>query len=122
KSNGKLMCHYCGYFASFDGRCPECGGENVKLTGLGTQLLEEELGSEFSGARILRMDADTTYSRYAYEQKFSDFAAGKYDIMVGTQMIAKGLDFPNVTTVGVISLDNSLFAGDYRSYERTFSL
>ena len=96
--------------------------ENVKLTGLWTQLLEEELGSEFSGARILRMDADTTYSRYAYEQKFSDFAAGKYDIMVGTQMIAKGLDFPNVTTVGVISLDNSLFAGDYRSYERTFSL
>ncbi len=122
KSSGKLICHYCGYYASFTGKCPECGGDRVRLTGLGTQRLEEELTSAFPDARILRMDADTTYSRYAYEEKFSDFEAGKYDIMLGTQMIAKGLDFPNVTTVGVISLDNSLFAGDYRSYERTFSL
>lgn len=122
KVNGKLMCHYCGYFSVFDGKCPDCGSDRVRLTGLGTQLLEEQLGEFFPDARVLRMDADTTYSRYAYEEKFSDFEAGKYDIMIGTQMIAKGLDFPNVTTVGVISLDNSLFAGDYRSYERTFSL
>lgn len=122
KSNGKLMCHYCGYYATFDSKCPVCGCDRVRLTGLGTQLIEEQLGELFPGARILRMDADTTYSRYSYEEKFSDFEAGKYDIMIGTQMIAKGLDFPKVTTVGVISLDNSLFAGDFRSYERTFSL
>ena len=122
KSNGKLMCHYCGYFISFDGRCPTCHGDRVRLSGIGTQKLEEELSSLFPSARVLRMDADTTYSRYAYEESFSEFANGAYDIMVGTQMIAKGLDFPNVTTVGVISLDSSLFAGDFRSYERTFSL
>lgn len=122
KSNGKLMCHYCGYFTKFEGRCPECGESKVRLSGLGTQRLEQELKEQFPDAGILRMDADTTYSRYAYEEKFRDFAEGRYDIMVGTQMIAKGLDFPSVTTVGVISLDNSLFAGDYKSYERTFSL
>ena len=107
---------------SFDGRCPTCHGDRVRLSGIGTQKLEEELSSLFPEARVLRMDADTTYSRYAYEESFSEFANGAYDIMVGTQMIAKGLDFPNVTTVGVISLDSSLFAGDFRSYERTFSL
>ncbi len=122
KSNGKLMCHYCGYFIKYDGHCPSCHSDRVKLTGMGTQRIEEELSDLFPDARVLRMDADTTYSRYAYEESFSDFAAGKYDIMVGTQMIAKGLDFPNVTTVGVVSLDNLLFSGDYRSYERTFSL
>lgn len=122
KSNDKLMCHYCGYSAKFGGKCPDCGSDEVVATGLGTQLLAEELESAFPGARILRMDADTTYSRCAYEEKFKAFENGEYDIMVGTQMIAKGLDFPNVTVVGVISLDNSLFAGDFKSYERTFSL
>lgn len=122
KSNGKLMCHYCGYFEQFNGRCRDCGSDSVRLSGLGTQLIEEELSELFPGARVLRMDADTTCSRYAYEEKFSAFGRGEYDIMVGTQMIAKGLDFPKVTTVGVISLDNTLFSGDYRSYERTFSL
>lgn len=122
KSNDKLMCHYCGYSARFSGKCPDCGSNEVVATGLGTQLLAEELETAFSGARILRMDADTTYSRCAYEEKFKAFENGEYDIMVGTQMIAKGLDFPNVTVVGVISLDNSLFAGDYKSFERTFSL
>lgn len=122
KANGKLMCHYCGYSAVFNEACPDCGSKLVKASGLGTQLLEEELEHAFPNARILRMDADTTYSRYAYEQKFKAFENGEYDVMVGTQMIAKGLDFPNVTVVGVISLDNSLFAGDYKSYERTFSL
>lgn len=122
KVNDKLMCHYCGYSAGFNSTCPECGSKLVKATGSGTQLLEEELSRCFPKARVLRMDADTTYSRYAYEEKFKAFENGEYDIMVGTQMIAKGLDFPNVTVVGVVSLDNSLFAGDYRSYERTFSL
>ncbi len=122
KANSKLMCHYCGYSAHFDSSCPDCGSKLVKASGLGTQLLEEELARCFPAARVLRMDADTTYSRYAYEEKFKAFERGDYDIMVGTQMIAKGLDFPNVTVVGVVSLDNSLFSGDYRSYERTFSL
>lgn len=122
KANGKLMCHYCGYAAAFNNSCPKCGSKLVKASGLGTQLLEEEITKAFPNARVLRMDADTTCSRCAYENKFKDFEDGNYDIMVGTQMIAKGLDFPNVTVVGIISLDNSLFAGDYRSYERTFSL
>lgn len=122
KQNSRLMCHCCGYSVRFDGRCPVCGSNNVRTSGAGTQLIEEELETEFPGARILRMDADTTSSRLQYEEKFRDFEDGKYDIMIGTQMIAKGLDFPKVTLVGVISLDNSLFAGSYRSYERTFSL
>ena len=92
------------------------------LTGTGTQKLEEELADRFPGARILRMDADTTLSRFAYEKQFTAFRNGEYDIMVGTQMIAKGLDFPMVTLVGVIGIDRSLYAGDFRSFERTFSL
>ena len=122
KSNGRLMCHYCGYSAPFDGVCPICGGSNIRTSGAGTQLIEEELAELFPSARILRMDADTTSSRAHYEEKFRDFANGLYDIMVGTQMIAKGLDFEKVTVVGVVSLDSSLFAGSYKSYERTFSL
>ncbi len=122
KANGCLMCHYCGYVQKFDSKCPECGGHHIKLTGLGTQRVEDELARLFSDARILRMDTDTTFSRYAYEEKFAEFAAGEYDMMIGTQMIAKGLDFPNVTLVGVLSVDQALYANDYRSYERTFSL
>ena len=90
--------------------------------GFGTQRLEEELSRLFPEARILRMDADTTFSRYSYEKNFTAFRSGDYDIMVGTQMIGKGLDFPGVTLVGVLSVDKSLYAGDFRSYERTFSL
>ena len=122
KQNGRLMCHLCGYSVRFDGRCPQCRSDNVRTSGAGTQLVEEELSKLFPGARILRMDADTASSRLSYDEKFRDFEEGKYDIMVGTQMIAKGLDFPKVTLVGVISLDSSLFAGSYKSYERTFSL
>ena len=122
KTNGKLMCHYCGYYTMHNQKCPDCGSSEIKQSGLGTQLLTEELEKAFPEARVLRVDTDTMNSRIAYEEKFADFKSGKYDIMVGTQMVAKGLDFPNVTTVGVISLDSSLFAGDYRSFERTYSL
>jgi primosomal protein N' (replication factor Y) len=122
KTDGRLRCHYCSYSRPVPDRCPECGGEGVKLTGIGTQRIEEEISSLFPGARILRMDADTTYSRLAYEKGFAAFGSGQYDIMLGTQMIAKGLDFPNVTLVGVMSVDKALFTGDFRSYERTFSL
>jgi len=122
KMNGKLMCHYCGYTSDMVKTCEKCGGDRFKKMGFGTQRLEEELEMYFPDARILRMDADTTFSRYAYEEKFNAFGKGEYDIMIGTQMIGKGLDFPNVTLVGVLSVDKSLFAGDFRSYERTFSL
>lgn len=122
KVNNMLICHYCGYSTQMPDKCPECGYHTLKKTGLGTQKLENELGELFPGARVLRMDADTTYSRYSYEKSFSAFENGEYDIMIGTQMIAKGLDFPNVTLVGVLSVDKSLFCGDFKSYEKTFSL
>ena len=122
KKNDKLMCHYCGYTMDNTGRCPECGSDHLHTSGVGTQRVESELARLFPNARLLRMDADTTYSKYSYEENFKDFEQGKYDIMLGTQMIAKGLNFPNVTLVGVLSLDKALFTGDFRSYERTFYL
>ncbi len=122
KVNGRLICHYCGYSEDYAAKCPSCGSEKLRPAGMGTQLLEDEISELFPDARVLRMDADTTYSRYAYDKRFTEFGSGGYDIMVGTQMIAKGLDFPNVTLVGVLNADKALFSGDFRSYERTFSL
>lgn len=122
RANGRLMCHYCGYTELFASKCPTCGAEYIKLTGAGTQKVEDELQQLLPDARILRMDTDTTYSKYSYEKNFDAFRRGKYDILLGTQMIAKGLDFPNVTLVGVISADSGLGSGDYRAGERVFSL
>lgn len=122
KVNNTLMCHYCGHMQPESEVCTECGSTQFKHTGFGTQKLGEQLEHLFPKARILRMDADTTMSRYSYEKNFKEFENGGYDIMIGTQMIGKGLDFPNVTLVGVLSIDKALFAGDFRSYERTFSL
>ena len=122
KKNHRLMCHYCGYSEIPSNTCKKCGSSHLKSMGFGTQKLEEEIQNFFPSARILRMDADTVFSRYSYEKNFNAFRNGDYDIMVGTQMIGKGLDFPNVTLVGVISADKSLYSGDFRSYERTFSL
>ncbi len=122
KVNDLLMCHYCGHSQAMTESCTQCGSTRMKQMGFGTQKLEEQLEGLFSQARILRMDADTTMSRYSYEKNFKDFGKGKYDIMIGTQMIGKGLDFPNVTLVGILSVDKALYAGDFRSYERTFSL
>lgn len=122
KANGKLMCHYCGYSEPATVVCDACGSEYVMYTGCGTQKVEDELSGLFPDARILRMDLDTTMAKFSHDRHFADFAAGKYDIMVGTQMVAKGLDFPNVTLVGVLAADMSLYGGDYRSYERTFGL
>ena len=122
KKNDRYMCHYCGYTMDNLGKCPSCGSDKLRACGVGTQRVEDEVARLFPKARVLRMDADTTSSRYAYEEKFRAFGEHEYDIMLGTQMIAKGLDFPRVTLVGVISLDKALFTGDYKSYERTFSL
>ena len=121
-ANNRLMCHTCGYSAPFVRQCPVCGAEQIKYAGVGTQRAEQELQEQFPEARILRMDADSTMARHSYEEKLSAFAKGEYDIMLGTQMVAKGLDFPGVTLVGVLGADGSLFSEDYRSYERTFSL
>ncbi|MBQ4100235.1 MAG: primosomal protein N', partial [Oscillospiraceae bacterium] len=122
KANGKLVCHYCGHQADMPKICPKCGGDRIRYSGLGTQRLEEELQLLLPNARILRMDTDTTGSRYSYENYFKQFANGEYDILIGTQMVAKGLNFPNVTLVGIISADSALYASDFRSYERAFSL
>ncbi|MFT3951963.1 MAG: primosomal protein N' [Oscillospiraceae bacterium] len=122
RRNSRLMCHYCGFSRDYDGKCASCGSTNLRVSGVGTQRVEDELDRLFPKTRVLRMDADTTGSRFAYEKNFADFEAGAYDIMLGTQMIAKGLNFPNVTLVGVLTLDKALFSGDYKAYERTFSL
>lgn len=122
KVNNSLICHYCGYMRQLDTICPKCGSRYFNMRGEGTQLIEDELKQIFTSARILRMDADTTSTKNAFEQKFSAFANGEYDIMIGTQMIAKGLDFPNVTLVGVLKIDNSLYCADFKAAERTFSL
>lgn len=120
--NGKLMCHYCGHTQSLNDECTACGSKMIRYGGAGTQKVEEELNQLFPHARVLRMDMDTTMSRDSHEKKFAAFARGDYDIMVGTQMVAKGLNFPNVTLVGVLNADQSLFAQDFRCYENTFSL
>lgn len=122
KTDGNLHCHYCGAVSRMPEVCPTCGSVHLRRMGFGTQRLEDELSVRFPSARILRMDADTTGSRHAYEENFEAFRRGEYDIMLGTQMIGKGLDFPNVTLVGVMSVDKALFSGDFRSYERTFGL
>jgi primosomal protein N' (replication factor Y) len=121
QNGGKLMCHYCGHTEVKVSVCPKCGG-GVSFVGTGTQKIEEELIKFFPEARIIRMDADSITDRNAYERNFTAFERGEYDIMIGTQMVAKGLDFPNVTLSAVISADAALYAGDFRSFERTFSL
>lgn len=121
-ANKRLMCHYCGYSEPFAERCPECGDEHIRYSGVGTQRVEEELSYLFPKARVLRMDADTMMSRSSYETKLTAFANAEYDIMLGTQMVAKGLNFPRVTLVGVLNADSSLYSDDYRCYENTFSL
>ena len=121
-ANNRLMCHYCGHSVKYDGVCPTCNGHSLRFSGFGTQRAEAELAEIFPQARILRMDTDTTMSKSSHEKKLSQFANGDYDILVGTQMVAKGLDFPNVTLVGVLSTDQMLYSDDYRSFENAFSM
>ncbi len=121
-ANGRCMCHYCGYNIKMFEKCPSCSSEHIKRLGVGTQLVCSELSEKFPDAKILRMDFDTVGSYVEYGTKLSSFKNGDYDIMLGTQMVAKGLDFPNVTLVGVLNADLSLYVEDFRANERTFSL
>ncbi len=121
-ANRRLMCHYCGYSESAAKKCPSCSNAELRFMGLGTQRVEEELKATFPDARVLRLDADSTSSRDSFSTYLGDFAEGKYDIMIGTQMVAKGLNFPKVTVVGVVGADSATNSTDYRSFERSFSL
>ena len=121
-ANNRLMCHYCGHSVASTDVCPNCNEKAVTYAGFGTQRIEDEIQSIFPSARILRMDADTTMARYSYQEKLTAFANGEYDILLGTQMVAKGLDFPRVTLVGIISIDHQLYNDDFRSSEKAFDL
>lgn len=121
RANGRLMCHYCGHSEPFPERCPQCGGP-LTFVGAGTQKVEEELQALFPGTPILRMDADTISATHTHRQLLQQFEKEKIPILVGTQMVAKGLDFENVTLVGVIDADLTLYVDNFRAGERTFSL
>lgn len=119
---GRLVCHYCGYEEPSVKRCPVCKSPYISGFRAGTQQIEEKLKELYPQARVLRMDADTTKKKESYEKILAAFAGGEADILIGTQMIVKGHDFPNVTLVGVLAADMSLSVGDYRAAERTFQL
>lgn len=117
-----LRCHYCGYTTAVPAACPKCGDKQIVFKGIGTQKVEEELLKIFPQARVVRMDLDTTQGKLAHDKIITSFGKGDYDILLGTQMVAKGLDFHRVTLVGVISADTGLFLPDFRAAERTFQL
>lgn len=119
---GRMVCHYCGYETKKVSNCPQCGSKYISGFRAGTQQIEEKLKELYPGIRVLRMDADTTRTKDSYEKILTAFGNGEADVLVGTQMIVKGHDFPNVTLVGVLAADLSLSAGDYRAGERTFQL
>ncbi len=119
---GKLLCHLCGYTEKTPRVCPSCNSENISFLGYGTQKVESELSKYLPDMKVMRMDADTTSGKLAYDKMLEDFRAERADILLGTQMVAKGHDFPKVTLVGVILADTSLYVSDFRASERTFSL
>lgn len=120
--NNKLICHYCGFETPMVKECPKCGSKYIGTFGTGTQKVEEELNKLYPGAKILRMDRDTTKNKDGHEKILSAFANNEADILVGTQMIVKGHDFENVSLVGILAADMSLYSGDYLAAERTFEL
>ena len=122
KKVNQLRCHYCGYTKYYNPLCPNCHEEGLNDYGMGTEKLEEYLGKKFPMAKIIRMDRDTTTKKGTHEQIIADFQNQKYDILLGTQMISKGLDFPNVTLVGILNADATLNIPDYKSNEKTFAL
>ncbi|WEV36346.1 primosomal protein N' [Lactobacillus sp. ESL0677] len=122
KDTGQMQCHYCGYTIVIPSKCPNCQSSKIRFLGTGTQKVQEELNSLLPGARILRMDVDTTRRKGAFKRILDAFGNHEADILLGTQMIAKGLDFPNVTLVGVVNADTGLWLPDYNASERTFEL
>ncbi|WP_099352374.1 primosomal protein N' [Fredinandcohnia onubensis] len=122
RTHHRLKCHYCGYETFMPNTCQECGSEHIRFFGTGTQKVEEELAKVLPEARVIRMDVDTTSRKGAHEKLLKEFGDQKADILLGTQMIAKGLDFPNVTLVGVLTADTMLNLPDFRSSEKTFQL
>ncbi|QOV20210.1 primosomal protein N' [Blautia liquoris] len=121
-ANGKLVCHYCGYETTMVSHCPKCGSPYIGGFRAGTQQIEQVVAKRFPGARIARMDLDTTRGKEGYQKILKAFSEKEYDILIGTQMIVKGHDFPNVTLMGVLSADLSLYASNYRAAERTYQL
>ena len=117
-----MVCHYCDFEQQAPVRCPDCAFDGIRYSGLGTQRLEAEIRSRFPGVPVLRMDSDTMQRPGSHEKALAKFRAGEVKILLGTQMIAKGLDFPNVTLVGVINADTALHLPDFRASERTFQL
>jgi primosomal protein N' (replication factor Y) len=122
KRDNRLLCHYCNYAARVPARCPKCDSEHIHFLGSGSERVEEELHRHFAAARIARLDRDTVTGKHKYEEILSGFREGNFDILVGTQMIAKGHDIPNVTLVGVVNADIGLGVPDFRAAERTFQL
>lgn len=122
RAGNRMKCHYCGYESHIPKTCPECSSEYIRYFGTGTQKVEDELGKILPEARVIRMDVDTTSRKGSHEKLLKEFKDGKADILLGTQMIAKGLDFPNITLVGVLSADTMLHLPDFRSSEKTFQL
>ena len=120
--NGLLICHYCGKIKREPRECPKCHSKYVKFFGAGTQRVEEEVKKYFNNAGILRMDVDTTRDKHSYERIYNTFKNGEADILIGTQMVSKGLDFKNVTLVGILAADMSINIPDYRAAERTFQI
>ncbi|MBR6563657.1 MAG: primosomal protein N' [Clostridia bacterium] len=118
----RMSCHYCGYTARLPEICPTCGGNKIVYSGFGTQKLQSELESDFPELKLTRMDSDTTGGKFSHDKLIDEFASGETDVLIGTQMISKGLDFPNVTLAGAVSVDSSLYMDDFRAGERTFSL
>jgi len=122
KNKNLLMCHYCGYSTRVPDKCPACGAQSILMKGFGTEKVEEDLAIIFPDVKIERMDLDTTRSKNAYRRIINDFEDRRIDILVGTQMVTKGLDFDNVGVVGVLNADNMLSYPDFRSFERSFQL
>ena len=122
KARHQLRCHYCGYAEELPHDCPQCKSPNLQMRGFGTEKVEEELAVFFPQARIARLDYDTTRSRTAYEKIISQFETGRIQVLVGTQMVTKGLDFEHVSTVGILNADNLLHFPDFRAYERAFQV
>ena len=118
----ELVCHWCGKHLPVPTLCPECGSEHIKPMGIGIQLIEQKLKELYPSVNTIRMDTDTTSSKFAYDTMLSDFRSQKAEILLGTQMVTKGHDFPNVTLVGILGADTSLYLNDYRANEKTFSM